>query len=222
MSEKTKTDYQVAVDGTQEFLSDGLRIWVERQKRIFVFELAYTVDTFVDEETGFARWTGHGVDHLIATSNNDPLSFDALNYIACELLKFGQPIPEPLVSFTTGVLCNEIKRPNKKARYCGANAWRDKIIFMAVIKNLNLGLNAVHDDSKNGISACGAVAEALQRMGEKPSSYRHVKAIWEKEKRPVPPLEQSLLDEIAVINSSDCDHHEKSKAISSLIKRSGR
>ena len=219
MTDNPKTQYQIAVDRTQEFLSDGLKSWVERQKRIDVAELAYSADTFVDDTTGLARYTGKGVGHLITASESDPVAFDALKYIICEILSQGEAIPQPLASFAVGILRGKKKRPAKKARYAGANEWRDRMIGLAVHGCLDLGLSAVHDDSKNGLSACGAVAEALKRMGETPSSYRHVKAIWENFKRPIPPLDESTLAEIAAVLDLEGDHHNKSKEISRLIKR---
>jgi hypothetical protein len=176
-----KTPYQRAVEEAEAFLAKGPKHYVELQKSFSVAQMAVeNAETFRRAESDRVGWTGRGVESLIFKAGNDPVAYDALKHIACELLRHGDPIPEPLASFVVEVLQEKRKRPNQSGRYEGANAQRDHMIALAVFKATELGLSETRNDATPGeISACDAVAEALKNLGQTPSSYKRVKEIWQ-------------------------------------------
>jgi hypothetical protein len=120
-------------------------------------------------------------DELISQSERGAGSHLALRYgIACRLRR-GEELPQNLLTWLIDYL--EGNRPIPARREGAPTRWEVQIHLAEFIRNLvDQGWRPTRNDDPSPradpISACDIVAEAMKRVGAKPSSYSGVKRAW--------------------------------------------
>ncbi|QBX35109.1 hypothetical protein E4L95_17425 [Paracoccus liaowanqingii] len=149
------------------------------QLRPIVEKPAIQASDDAEEAGGQDNYLTH-LTRLLAASDSDPISFDALFRHAAELYRRGEwPVPQ-LRKFKDEVDSEERARPrNSKPRNVEE---RDDFIAMVIhevhcIFNVPLTRN---DASDHCDSACDIVAEAMTVIRKSPSSIDSMRKIWSK------------------------------------------
>lgn len=119
------------------------------------------------------------LSHLLAASNSDLVSFDALVRHAAELYRKGEwPVPQ-LRKFKDDVDLEERSRPGKDGR---PKDVKEREYFIAVViyeVHCIFGVPPTRNDaSDHRDSACDIVADAMTALRKRPSSFSRLKRIW--------------------------------------------
>lgn len=120
------------------------------------------------------------LDHLLAASDSDPISFDAVFRHAGELYRRGEwPVPQ-LRKFKYEVDSEERARPeNRKPRNVEERDYFIAIVIYEVHCLFDVPLTR-NDASEHRDSACDIVADAMRIIRKRPSSVDSIKRIWSK------------------------------------------
>lgn len=125
---------------------------------------------------------------LIQRSADEPVAWDAVNLIARDLLRDGEPLPSELAAWVADELEKKHKRPGRIGRNPDENVVRDIYIIQAVEVLVEKGLNptrshAISDQCcAKGDSACDAVGVAF-RAAFGMMSYRAIQRVWTKHRK---------------------------------------
>ena len=122
------------------------------------------------------------ISRLIEESLSDPVAFQALQGVLHGLRATGETIPGDLSEWALDVADGTRERPTTgpgRSRY--TNQVRDAVIVRAVGALVDAGLTATRNEASEPLSACDAVARALDAH-EKKLSYAAVVRIWSRRK----------------------------------------
>ena len=120
------------------------------------------------------------LESLVEQSRSSPLAFRALRGAFRRIRETGEPMPRALSEWAYDVAAGARECPQAgPGRNPYANQVRDAVIVRAVGALVDAGLTATRNEASQPLSACDAVAQALEAHGEA-LSYSAVAKIWSK------------------------------------------
>lgn len=123
------------------------------------------------------------IPELVDAASWDPLAFQAAGLLSARFLERGDQLPSELLSLATEILkgkqppptpCDQRKGHPSQAR------WRMYYVWKAVEELLDLGLKPTRNAASEDVSACDAVAKAMQKLGARPMSHGGVYELWKR------------------------------------------
>jgi hypothetical protein len=119
---------------------------------------------------------------LISRAKRDPDAHDALRAAVALQLFMEKQLPREATEWLVEFLLGRRERPTKSPG-APSGLGMEVLIYGAVGFLVEGGLTATRSDASEPVSACDAVAEAMNKLGKKPGSYSRVKAIYLKLRR---------------------------------------
>jgi hypothetical protein len=114
---------------------------------------------------------------LIKKSVRSADAFDALRFGIAHMLRMDGDLPWDVKVWLAQYLTGQVERPVSSGGRKTRTAW-DLNVWLVVHMLVENGMTATRNDDGDLTSACDAVAAALKQIGETPSSYKGVKAVW--------------------------------------------
>lgn len=131
----------------------------------------------LDSEAIGAAMLAQRPAYLVGWASLDPEGWDALRLGVASALERGDTIPPEARRWLVHYLRGETERPKASAGRHGARGLHIAIVFV-VIRLVDCGMNATRNDASPAVSACDAVADALEQLRLSPTTFEAVKKIW--------------------------------------------
>lgn len=120
---------------------------------------------------------------LIDEAEIDPFKFEVAGVLAARFLENGHDMPDALRGWAIEVLRGKSAPPTPRHQRKGiknGTFWRDFYVWSAVLDLVDLNMKPTRNAASEQVSACDAVAAAMNELGLRPMSYSGVVDVWSK------------------------------------------
>jgi hypothetical protein len=163
--------YREAVDIAKRMLEGCLKFKLSSQ----------AMDDYVTQQVA-PQMLQNRPDLLLALAAKHHFAFDALRFGVADAIanQSDQDLPPDVRTWLVSFLRGEVERPKAGAgrRGGGNDLWHLHIAITVFGLVKAHGMTATRNDASEQTSACDAVADALAKLDEEPTTFHSVKRIW--------------------------------------------